>query len=152
MLIDSMKSEELSSLGNSLCSLATGTYMDEPFQLPTFPSYSAVSEWQYDSAVGGKINLFQFLFLEYTYFFPQVKRMLSLERPSYGQIMALYGPYSDLDKNMLRGYVIWQIPSFPLMKQPHKCITKLAIGLKYSLLILLELFSGLRHKTLLCLC
>lgn len=70
MLIDSMKLDKLSSLGNSLCSLATGTYLDKLFLLPTFPSYSAVSEQQYDSAVGGKINLFLFLFLEYMYPFP----------------------------------------------------------------------------------
>lgn len=65
MLIDSMKSEEVSSLGSSLCSLATGTYLDKLFLLPTFPSYSAVSEYQYDSAVGDKINLFSFLFMEH---------------------------------------------------------------------------------------
>lgn len=80
--------------------------------------------------------------------------MLSLERPSYGQIMALYNPYSDLDKNTLWGYAIWQMLSFPLMKKPHKCIMKmkLPMGLKYSLIILLEPLCGLRGKTLLCLC
>lgn len=65
MLIDNMKSEEVRSLGNSICSLATGTYLDKLFLLPTFPSYSAASEHQYDSAVGDKMNLISFLFMEY---------------------------------------------------------------------------------------
>lgn len=147
MLTDSMKSEELSSLGNSLCSPATGTWTNcfcyQLFQAILLSQNSSmtqllVAKWIFSWSFSWSICTF----------FPQVIRMLSLEKPSYGQIMALYSPYSYLDKNMLRGYAIWQMLSFPLMKKPHKCILKmkLAMGQTYSLLILLELFHGLRQK------
>lgn len=73
--------------------------------------------------------------------------------PSYVQIMSLYNTYSDLDKNMLMEYTVWQMLSFSVIKKSHKCVMKLklAIGLKYFLQILLELFCGLRQKTLLSL-
>jgi len=86
MLIDSMKSEELSSLGNSLCSLATGAYLDKLFLLPTFPIYSAVSEQQYDSAVGTKINLFLFISLEYTYLFSPGRKHAVSRKTSLGRL------------------------------------------------------------------
>lgn len=155
MLIDSMKSEELSSLGNILSSLATGTYLDK-LSATNFSKLfcclrTAVwsSCWWQNSSF-----LVYFLGVYVPFFLPGKKNAVSRKRPSYGQIMALYNPYSDLDKNMLRGYAIWQMLSFPLLKKPHKCIMKLklAIGLKYSLLILLELFFGLRQKTLLRRC
>lgn len=98
--------------------------------------------------VGGKINLKDSQRSIY-FFFSQVKMKLSRRVHSYGQIMVLYNSYSDLDKNMLMEYAIWQMLSFSVIKKSRKCLMKLklAVGLKYFLQILLELFCGLRQKT-----